>query len=163
MHEHEKHHRDIERRLRHMEARQGGKSDEPNAEGFIYQVTTAAIAAGAAAALPLQIDALSDFDLLQLVGYAEVAGGAFPQADNLQPQLKIQITDGAENRQLFSSDLPWGAVVGTSKLPFIFPRPRRFIANQSLTVTVTSFAAVAYNNVFLGLIGAKIYPDDRRT
>src|SRR3954469_18500037 len=110
MHEHEKHHREIERRLRNIENRDGEKPDH-NVEGFIYQLTVASIAAGAASALPLQIDAVSGFDLEQLVGYAEAAAAVFPQADNLQPQLKLQITDGAENRQLFSSDLPWGAVV----------------------------------------------------
>jgi hypothetical protein len=134
----------------------GGQAE--NEDGFTYGVFFgAALAAGAQNSQPLVIDSQSAFRLEQITGYAEPNGQAAPIYDSWVPQLKLNLFDGTARRSLFSIDLPWGAVVGTSRLPFIPAIRRVFSPNQTLSLTVTNFSAIQYNNVYIALIGANLY------
>jgi hypothetical protein len=169
MDKHGQHHDQLEKRLRsleHWKARRRENEGEPgtedNRESFEYGVTLATLLTTASNTQPIQIDALSAFELRQIVGYAEPAGATFPLSDATVPQLSLQITDGAENRTLFQIALPWGCCVGTARLPFVLDRSRIFNPNQAVNVTITNFSAVTYNNIFVALGGEKIYFEKQR-
>jgi hypothetical protein len=169
MDKHNQHHDLIERRLRslehwkkHRRENEGEPGTEDNREGFEYGVTLSSLLTTASNTQVIQIDALSAFELEQITGYAEPAGATFPLADSSVPQLSLQITDGAENRQLFQIAMPWGNVVGTARFPFVLARSRIFNPNQAVNVTITNFSAVTYNNIFIALVGQKIYFEKQR-
>lgn len=141
----------------------GAADGQPqNEDGFIYGAAFGTINAGQQSSQPIVIDALSEFRMDQIVGYAEPNGQAAPILDGWVPQLSLNIFDGSERRSLLSLALPWGAVIGTGRLPFIPSVRRVWARNQTLTVQLTNFGGINYNNVFLGFVGANIYPDDGR-
>jgi hypothetical protein len=104
----------------------------------------------------IQIEADSDFSLMRLACYAEAAGETFPYAGNQLPQLTLQLQDGSDSTNLFSTPVPLGLIAGTGQLPFVLPIYRLFNANGTINIFFFNYSAVQYNNVVLALIGQKI-------
>lgn len=131
--------------------------DGENREACFYGVNIGAtLAAAATQSQPVSIDNMSMFELEQITGYAEPNGIAAPIPD-VAPQLTVQFAIGSANRTLFNIELPWGAVVGSAKFPMVLPCKFLLLPNQSMTITVRNFSAIQYNNIWVVLIGTKIY------
>jgi len=104
----------------------------------------------------IQIEADSDFSLMRIAAYAEAAGETFPYHGDVLPQLTLQLQDGSDSTNLFSSPVPLGLIAGTGQLPFVLPIYRLFNANGTINLFLYNYSAVQYNNIVIALIGVKI-------
>jgi hypothetical protein len=106
----------------------------------------------------LQIQQDSMFELIEITASGNLHGQTPPFLDNVILPIVVQITDTGSNRTLFSAPLPMTLFAGSGKQPFILPISRMFqpLATVRLDATNTDLANT-YDNVFLALIGRKIY------
>jgi hypothetical protein len=125
---------------------------------YVYSNPIGLSIAAATAGQPpaIQIEADSDFSLMRIAAYAEAAGETFPYPGSQQPQLTLQLQDGSDSRNLFSSPVPLGLIAGTGQLPFVLPIYRLFNANGTINLFLFNYGAVQYNNIVIALIGVKI-------
>ena len=122
-----------------------------------YQSNVASIAPAANATDTINIQANSDFILQKLVFFADIAAAAQTASTQVLPLVTVQITDTGSGRQIFSDPMPIPMIFGTGQLPFILPNPRRFAANSTIQISYTNYDAASTYQLFLGLIGVKIY------
>lgn len=125
---------------------------------YVYSNATGLSIAATTAGQPpaIQIEADSDFILMRMALYAEAAGETFPYPGGQQPQLTLQLQDGSDSTNLFSSPVPVGLIAGTGQLPFVLPIYRLFNANGTINLFFFNYGAVQYNNIVLALIGQKV-------
>jgi hypothetical protein len=136
-------------------------------EFYVYTASFGNIASGATTGPtngPLQIQADSDFEWRKLTFFSELHGGTPPFLQSQIPELALMVTDGGSGRQLFSSATPLSSIAGNGTLPFILPVTYIFEAKSTIQLTLTNFSiagsgggASAYDNVFVSLIGNKIW------
>lgn len=125
---------------------------------FIYRAQAAALGAGASQAVTVNIQADSAFILDKMSVFADLAGAAQTDSTRVIPLVTLQITDGGSGRNLQNGPIPLSSIAGNGELPFVLPQPRVFVANSSITFTFTNFSlATTYTNVFLSLIGRKVF------
>ena len=132
----------------------GGKFTE---DFFTYQFAIASLAAATTATASITIQADSDFDWIMTTSSANIDGGSTPWSDAIIIPITVIITDSGSGRQLMSAGIPIAGLAGTGKQPFILPIRRRFKALSSVTGVFTNYSASQYDNIFLNLIGRKIF------
>jgi hypothetical protein len=111
---------------------------------FSYTTGRQAVAPAATVVSNILIQADSAFEIIKLVGYADVAGAAETANTRVIPNALILITDTGSGRQLMSAAVPYGSLFGAGEMPFIWPR-------------ITSFEAANTNNIAITLVGNKIF------
>ena len=124
---------------------------------FTYQFAIASLAAATTATASITIQADSDFDWIMTTSSANIDGGSTPWSDAIIIPITVIITDSGSGRQLMSAGIPIAGLAGTGKQPFILPIRRRFKALSSVTGVFTNYSASQYDNIFLNLIGRKIF------
>lgn len=128
---------------------------------FVYVVpisATNSIAASATSVQQLQVQADSDFEWIECTITGNLHGGAAPFADTIFMPITVQIVDGGSGRQLLSAPTPFQSIGGSGKQPFILPESRVFKARTNIQFTFVNLdAANVYDNVFMNLIGRKIF------
>ena len=133
------------------------------ADFFIYSTDPVGftLTAGQSSNRVIQLDADSDFNVMRITGYAEAAGSTFPLSDSQMPQITVNLADGMTSRNLFNNPLPWGALIGSGRLPFVLPQYRVFTKNGTIIIGLANFAAVTYNNIVIALEGVKLFEAGR--
>jgi hypothetical protein len=137
----------------------GNVRSAPQAHKEFAVLTTGriAVAAGATVTPTIQVPVEANFELLAITGWADVAAAAQNYSTRIDPNITLVISDTASGRQLMNLPVPWGGMVGTQEFPFKLPTPRIFVGGALIQITLVSFEAANANNVFLNLIGNKIY------
>jgi hypothetical protein len=113
----------------------------------------------------LPIDTDAEFELMKLAHFSEAAGGEFafgdPQTEETRilPLLELQILDTGTGRNVFSAFVPFAALFGDGKVPFVLPTTKIFARQSKLEITVQPVDDAVANNfrVRLALIGEKIF------
>lgn len=127
---------------------------------FTYVVPVSAtnsLAASATSTIQLPIQADSDFEWIEGTMTATTGAGV-PFPDTIIAPITVQITDGGSGRQLLSAATPINNLFGSGKQPFILPESRVFKSRSNIQFTFVNLdAANAYNNVFVNLVGRKIF------
>lgn len=124
---------------------------------FSYVFPTFTIAAGGNQTQQVQIQADSDFELLQLMYHADIAAAAFVWNTRPIPNVTAVITDTGSGRQLMNGAVPLTAIAGIAEQPAWLPQTKLFQRNATVALLLTNFdAAVAYN-LRVTMVGRKIF------
>lgn len=130
---------------------------------FFYSTAflNSVVAAGATVAQTININSDSHFIVRYMNITAYSAGLVVAVAT---PPLLIQLQDSGSGRTLFDNPQPIqnvcggvAAAAGTGNLPFILPEPLLIRAGSTVTVTLVSLGAAAFNRVDVSLPGFKAY------
>lgn len=124
---------------------------------FSYTTGRQAVAPAATVVSNILIQADSAFEIIKLVGYADIAGAAETANTRVIPNALILITDTGSGRQLMSAAVPYGSLFGSGEMPFILPRPKIVAPRSTLQISITSFEAANTNNIAITLVGNKIF------
>lgn len=124
---------------------------------YVYSVNVASITTLATENVNFQIQADSDFEWVEGTCSANLNANAEPWTDAAVIPITIQIQDAGSGRLLLSNPVPITGLFGTGKQPFILPVTRRFNAKSTVNVTLVSFSASTWNNIFINFIGRKIF------
>lgn len=119
--------------------------------------TFAALAPAANATQQVNIQADSDFEVLQIAYHADIAAAAFVYNTRPIPNITALMTDTGSGRQLMSAAIPITAIMGIAEHPYWLPQSKIFQRNATIALQLTNFDAAATYNVRVSLIGRKIY------
>jgi hypothetical protein len=124
---------------------------------FIYEVDFLALAGLSTANGNIAIQADSDFKLLKMCYFADIAAAIQTEDTRVIPLCTCTITDQGSGRQLMSAFTPVPSIFGVGEIPFIMPIPRIFTARSIIAVAVTNLTAATTYNLRLSFIGAKLF------
>lgn len=128
------------------------------ADWFTYLFTVGTVVGTAAVTpTPIQIQADSAFELMQLNITGTLTGFTAPYSRASITPVLIYIQDGGTGRYLMQNPVPAPLICGDGQLPFILPTERIFKPKSTVNVTVTGYTADTYTNVYLALIGRKLF------
>lgn len=114
------------------------------------------LAAGASQSVNVNIDADSEFVLLKMAYFADIAGAAQTEGTQVVPLVTVELVDSGSGRYLQSAPVPIDSTAGRGELPFVLPVPRSFSPNSTIRVTFTNYSnATTYTNLKLAMIGYK--------
>lgn len=137
----------------------GGQQAAKWAEDFyIYVANFGNLAPGASSVQNVQVQTDSNFEWIETTVNGNLHGATPPYADNILLPINITIVDSGSSRQLFSAALPVTMFAGNGKQAFILPVTRFFQARSNIQITAQNTdAASTYDNLFLALIGRKLF------
>ena len=125
---------------------------------FSYVFPTFTIApAGVAVTQQIQIQADSDFELLQLMYAADIALAAYVWNTRPIPNITAIMTDTGSGRQLMNGAVPLTAIAGIAEQPAWLPQTKVFQRNASVSLQLTNFDAAVTYNVRVTMVGRKIF------
>lgn len=126
-------------------------------DSFIYTTPViASLAPAAQAQVSINFEADTQFVCVKTAYFVDIAGGAQTDSSRVIPLITAALTDSGSGRNLQNSAIPLIAYAGTGELPMIWPNPRPFAPNSTLSFTFTNYsAATTYTNLFFCLIGFK--------
>lgn len=128
---------------------------------YVYTANFGAIAGSATATVNINVESDSSFVAQKLTFSANSATYGVADDKNqtniTRPAMTISITDTGSGRQLMNTPMPVHAVCGSGDLPHILSTPKEFRANSTIQVSLTDFGNVGYSNVFVSLIGKKLF------
>lgn len=123
---------------------------------FVYGSNFLNLAAGASVTNVIQIQAGSAFILQKLTRMVALqASGGLTDATKPYVEATVLITDSTSGRNLMSQAIALECLFGTAENPFIMPKPKRFEANTTISVTVTSAEPTNALDIYLAFIGVK--------
>jgi len=79
------------------------------------------------------------------------------EATRLIPNMQVQITEQASNRNWQSAAVPVSSIFGTGENPWFLPQPRLIPANTVVSITVNNFDTAQAYNLYLSFIGFRLY------
>jgi hypothetical protein len=120
---------------------------------FIYDMFFAAVASAAVGNATLQIQADSDFWVI------ETAVTAIDTVTTLAvaSAALIQLNDTGSGSTLFNIPIPITNAFGTAQLPYLLPIPRQFSANSTITGTLQNQVTANATDFHLSFMGFKVY------
>lgn len=124
---------------------------------FTYELDFSALANGANATSSFNIQSDADFLWTKAAFFADIAAAAQTDSSKIVPLCTVLISETGSSRQLSNIAVPLPNIFGYGDLPFILPRQRIFVANSTVTVTVTNFSAASTYNLRLSFIGEKAF------
>ena len=128
---------------------------------FSYVFPTFTIAPlGVSQTLQVQIQADSDFELLQLMYAADIALAAYVWNTRPIPNISAIITDTGSGRQLMNGAVPLSAIAGIAEQPAWLPQTKIFQRNATVALQLTNFDAAVTYNVRVTMVGRKIFQVD---
>lgn len=122
---------------------------------YVYTADSLALIAGANDTVPINIEADSDFYLIKLSFFADIAAAVQTDATRVIPLITVQLVDTGSGRQLLNNDIPIPSIFGWGEIPYILPLPRLFKGNSILRVDFTNFSAATTYNIRLAFSGYK--------
>lgn len=133
------------------------KGTQYERDWFTYFLSFGSIAAAASNTQSFNIQADSDFELMQIAASGNKNGAAEPWPQDVQLPFNMFITDTGTGRNLMSAAVPLSLLSGSGRLPFIMPQERVFEAKSTVTVQLTSYGGSTYDNIGIAFIGAKLF------
>jgi hypothetical protein len=136
------------------------EQNQPNivVDYFVYVFPTFTIApAGVSVTQQVQIQADSDFELLQLMYAADIALAAYVWNTRPIPNISAVITDTGSGRQLMNGAVPLTAIAGIAEQPAWLPQTKVFQRNATVALQLTNFDAAVTYNVRVSMVGRKIF------
>lgn len=124
---------------------------------YTYALSFSSLAAAASATDAFNIQADSDFAVLKMTYFADIAAAAQTRANLVIPLVTVIILDTGSGRQLMDSGVPVSSVFGTGEEPYILPKPKIFAARSTVQCTVTNFDAATTYNLRLVFTGVKLF------
>lgn len=125
---------------------------------FVYEVDFLAVAAlSSAPQQSITIQADSDFELLKLAQFTDVAGAIQTESTAIIPLATILVQAGNSGRNLMNNPVPVGSFFGSGRIPMVLPRGRMFKAQTIITLTYANYSAATVYNTRLSFIGRKLY------
>jgi len=125
---------------------------------FTYEADFLAVANGVSAPQQtITIQADSDFELLKLAQFTDVAGASEAEATAIIPLATLLIQVGSSGRNLMNNAVPIGNLFGSGRIPMVLPRGRIFQAQTIITLTYANYSAATTYNTRLSFIGRKLY------
>jgi len=122
---------------------------------YTHQAAFSGLAAGGVDSKEIKIDSDSDFTVVKLCYFADIAAAGQEDATRVIPLVNVLITDSASDAQLMRAPVPVPNIFGTGQIPFILPAPHVFRASGTISIAVTNFDAANTYNLTLSLIGFK--------
>jgi hypothetical protein len=122
---------------------------------FTYEVNFSGLAAGTDSVQQINIQADSDFELMKMTYFADIAAAAQTESTQVVPLCSVLILDSGSGRQLSDQAVPVPNLFGTGEIPFILPNSKIFSARSLISVTVNNFSAATTYNLKLSFIGVK--------
>lgn len=122
---------------------------------YVYNLTFLALAPLGVATQNVAVEADSNFIIVKISGFADIAAAAQTYETRVVPLVTLQITDTGSGRQLLNGETAWSNIVGWGEIPYILPIRRKFKANSTIRVQATNFDAAATYNLRLSLSGIK--------
>lgn len=133
------------------------KGTQYERDWFTYFLPFGSLATLLTATQSFNIQADSDFELMQIAASANVDGAEEPWPDNIILPFNMFITDTGTGRNLMSAATPLSLLAGNGKLPFILPQDRVFEKKSTVTVQLTNYGGSTYDNIGIAFIGAKLF------
>lgn len=127
---------------------------------FAYSAQFADVDAGVSQSFQVQIQADSDFKIMNMTGslFNSADGSTFAIGNNpLGRLVTVQLTDTGSGANLFDRSQPLINLFGTGQDPYILPMPRIMSANSQLSVAVTNGSTTANVGVYLTFGGQKLF------
>jgi hypothetical protein len=125
---------------------------------FIYGARFQTLAAAAQQTFTINIEADSDFVLVKMAQFSEIAGAPQTDSTRVLPLVTLQMLDTGSGRNLLGIAQPIDAICGRGELPMVLPVPRLFKAKTSISLTaLNTSAATTYANIWIALIGYKVF------
>jgi hypothetical protein len=112
-----------------------------------YNLTFAALAAGASASQTLNIAANADFIALTVHHRANVAAAAQNVSTKTAPLVRMLVTDSGSNEQFTNSAVDLENYSTNGNIINSLPYPRIISGRSTLTVTLTNFDAASTYNI----------------
>ena len=122
---------------------------------YVYNLTFTALAPLGVDPQTVAIEADSNFELVKITGFADIAAAAVNYDTRVVPLVTLTITDTGSGRQLLNGETAWSNIVGWGNQPYMLPIRRKFKANSTIRVQATNFDAAATYNLRLSLSGIK--------
>ena len=126
---------------------------------FTYTLAFLALASGAQAQQVLQFDAASDFIWYYGAWSAANSAGdtAWTAASRQVPSMVVTMIPGDTSSQFSNIPVPVSHIFGNGENPFVLAAPRKLPARTVLTVTLKNNDSALGYNVYLSLIGIKVF------
>lgn len=106
--------------------------------------------------VPIQSD--SDFELLELLQFTDIAGAVQTDSSRVIPLATIQIQQSGSGIDIMPQPVPLGSIAGDGRLPFILPESKIWPANASMSITLTRYAVAGTSyNIRLSFSGRKLF------
>jgi len=130
---------------------------ESKKDHYVYTVMATGLAAGAAQTQTVNVEANSDFTLVKIAQFSDIAQAAQEFDTQVIPLITLSIQDSGSGLNLQNDPVALGSIAGNGYLPFILPVPRLFAARSTISFTFTNFSAATTYNTRLALIGYKTF------
>ncbi len=123
---------------------------------YVYNLTFTALTIGTPQTVNVAVEADSNFILVKLTGFAEIAAALQTHDTRIVPLVTLTIVDTGSGRQLLNGATAWSNIVGTGERPYFLPIRRKWKANSNISVVLTNVAvAGTVYNIRLSLSGIK--------
>lgn len=119
------------------------------------------VAQGDQATVTFQIEADSDFELIKIGQFADIAKAAQTSSTRVLPLVTMQIKDASSGRSLFFNPIPIPALFGNGDLPHILPVPRMFKSQTTVQIFLENYSAATDYNMFFAFEGIKYFYNGR--
>ena len=128
-----------------------------NSRFYTYTTTHSLVAAGATDSKTFTVGSDSDFFLVKMSMFADIAGAAQTDSSRVIPLMTVQLTETTNGNQMFDVPVPVASMFGTGQIPFILPREKFFPAKSVVSVDVANFSAATTYSLRLTFVGYRAY------
>lgn len=155
--EHQAHHRAAQAPMGNLTGSRLDPNTQYQRDWFTYVFNIGSIIANAQGQTIINIQADSDFELMQINAQGNKNGASEPWPNNILLPFTIFITDTGTGRNLMQAPIPVNMLSGRGELPFILPQDRIFEAKSTIQLQWQGYGAGTYDNIYVGFIGAKLF------
>lgn len=107
---------------------------------YAYNTIHSAIAAAGTDSKTISVAADSDFYLVKMCMFADIAGAVQTDATRVIPLCTLQLTETSSGNQMFDSAIALNNIFGYGAVPFILPEAKLFQARSTLAVECSPHA-----------------------
>ncbi len=124
---------------------------------YFYRASSTALAAAGSDTDQVKIETDANFLWVKSAYQADIAAATQTENTRVLPLITVELLDSGSGRNLQDNPIPIDSMAGRGLLPMVLPIPRLFRANSTISVTFTNFSAATTYNIYLTLIGYKVF------